>query len=125
MWVRSNQRGAKTYKQVNTEIPAVFADTIQHIDQPFERNISHIRYTKHARCRMGCREIDESEVKEIIEHGEINYSKVEEDSNGKTYPLEGITHDKQHVRIVVAPHERELVIVTVIDLEKEWQCNCN
>ncbi len=74
---------------------------------------------------MDCREIDESEVKEIIEHGNINYSKVEQNSKGKTYPLEGITHDKQHVRIVVAPHDRELVIVTVIDLEKEWQCNCN
>ena len=124
-WVRSHQRGPTTNRQVNTEIPAVLADTAQHVDLPFDRDISHIRYTKHARCRMDCREIDESEVKEIIQHGEINYSKVEEDKKGKTYPLEGITHDKQHVRIVVAPHERELVIVTVIDLEKEWQCNCN
>jgi hypothetical protein len=34
-----------------------------------------IYYTKHAQCRMDCRQIDESEVKEILQDGEINYSK--------------------------------------------------
>lgn len=74
---------------------------------------------------MECRHIDESEIKEILETGEINYNKIERSDKGETYPLEGITHDSQHVRIVVAPHQNELVIVTVIDLGKEWQCNCN
>ena len=74
---------------------------------------------------MDCRHIDESEIKEIIQKGEVNYSKIEESPKGKSYPLEGVTHDKQHVRIVIAPHENELVVVTVIDLEKEWQCDCN
>ena len=74
---------------------------------------------------MDCRHIDESEVKEILQKGEINYNKIEEGDKGRSYPLEGITHDRQHVRIVFAPHESELVVVTVIDLEKEWPCNCN
>jgi len=74
---------------------------------------------------MECRHIDESEVKEILQEGKINYNKIEEDDKGKTYPLEGITHDHQLVRIVFAPHEKELVVVTVIDLEKEWPCDCN
>ena len=73
---------------------------------------------------MDCRYVDETEVKEILKDGVINFSKIEEDSRGKTYPLEGITHDKQHVRVVVAPHADELVIVTVIDLDKEWPCDC-
>jgi hypothetical protein len=73
---------------------------------------------------MECRHIDESEVKEILKEGVINYSKVEEDDKGKTYPLEGTTHDKQHVRIVFAPHSNELVVVTVIDLDTEWPCDC-
>ena len=50
---------------------------------------------------------DESEVSEIIQHGSINYNKIEEDARGKTYPIEGITHDKQHVRIVIAPKNDE------------------
>ena len=68
--------------------------------------------------------IDASEVKEIIAKGVINHSRIEEDEQGKTYPLEGTTHDGQQVRIVVAPKDQELVIVTVIDLGKDWPCDC-
>ena len=117
-WVKKNQRGKPVYVPVNIDVPVA-------AKEPFDRTISHITYSKHARCRMDCRHIDESEVKEILQQGEINYNKIEEDPKGKTYPLEGITHDRQHVRIVFAPHENELVVVTAIDLEKEWPCNCN
>ena len=89
----------------------------------FDRNAT-IKYSRHARCRMGCRMIDESEVKEIISKGIVNYSRIEENDKGKTYPLEGTTHDGQQVRIVVARDDEELVVVTVIDLGKEWPCEC-
>jgi hypothetical protein len=118
IWVKKNQRG----KPERTTIP-IEAPVTQGSD-PFVRDTTHLIYSKHAKCRMDCREIDESEVKEIIAGGEINYQKVDENAKGKTYPLEGITHDKQRVRIVVAPHDRDLVIVTVIDLDTEWKCNC-
>ena len=36
------------------------------------------------------------------------------------YALEGNTHDGQHVRIIFANSPRGPVVVTVIDLEKEW-----
>ena len=117
-WVKKNQRGKPVHDPVNIEVPVAEKE-------PIDRNIRNIVYSKHARCRMDCRHIDESEVKEILQEGNINYNKIEESSKGKTYPLEGITHDKQHVRIVFAPHENELVVVTVVDLEKEWQCDCN
>ena len=74
---------------------------------------------------MSCRHIDESEVEEILKGGKINSDKIEEDLKGKTYPLEGYSHDKQHIRIVIAPHAEECVVVTVVDLDTEWQCNCN
>jgi len=74
---------------------------------------------------MDCRHIDETEVLEILATGSLNYDKIEEDSRGKTYPLEGKTHDDQHVRIVFAPKQDALVVVTVIDLDKEWACKCN
>jgi hypothetical protein len=117
-WVKKNQRGKPTHIPVNIEVPV-------STSEPIDRKTTHIIYSRHARCRMDCRHIDESEVKEVLEKGEINYNKIEEDEKGKSYPLEAVTHDGQHVRIVFAPHENELVVVTVIDLDREWQCNCN
>lgn len=117
-WVKKNQRGPT--RKYDTTRPS---GTIQ--GEPFNRNTHTIIYSKHAKCRMECRHIDDVEIKEILAKGEINYDKIEENEKGKTYPLEGITHEGQHVRLVIAPHEKELVVVTVIDLDKEWQCNCN
>lgn len=117
-YVKSNQRKHFPSKDVeNITVPA-------NADEGFSRHPDKIIYSKHARCRMGCRHIDESEVKEIIENGNINYAKIEEDERGKTYPIEGLTHDKQYVRIVVAPKNNNLVVVTVIDLKNDWQCDC-
>ncbi len=85
-------------------------------------------FTKHARCRMECRSITQKEVKEIVRKAEVNYNKSELDaSQGPKYALEGYTSkDKQHVRIIVAPKQKHLSIVTVIDLDKEWECpSCN
>ena len=126
IWIKKNQRGTG-YNQHQTTHQQQQENNNQSASeskQDFDRTITHIVYSKHARCRMDCRHIDESEVKEILASGTINYNKIEEDAKGKTYPLEGITHDKQHVRIVFAPHQNELVVVTVIDLDTEWQCNC-
>lgn len=81
-------------------------------------------FTKHARCRMKCRHISQQEVKEIVQRADVNYRKSELDApEGPKYALEGVTsNDKQHVRIIVAPKQRHLTIVTVIDLENEWEC---
>ncbi len=81
-------------------------------------------FTKHARCRMDCRHITQKEVKEIVRKAEVNYDKSELDApKGATYALEGYTSkDKQHVRIIVAPKQRHLSIVTVIDLDEDWEC---
>ncbi|MEO7524180.1 MAG: DUF4258 domain-containing protein [Ferruginibacter sp.] len=123
-WVKKNQRGASVHIPIETQNFPAGAEPPVDENAPFDRNIAKIVYSKHAHCRMDCRHIDESEVKEILKQGVINYTKVEETEKGKTYPLEGMTHDKQHVRIVIAPHADELVVVTVIDLDKEWECNC-
>jgi len=74
---------------------------------------------------MDCRKIDEAEVKEILKNGTINHQKIQSDKRGKTYPVEGYTRDKQHVRIVFAPKDdNTLMVVTVIDLGTEWTCDC-
>ena len=123
-YIKTHQRGSLP-KNTNTEqhqtIPVV---TPTQNDEPFDRHSGHLIYTKHARCRMECRHIDESEVQEVLDRGTVNYNKIEESDKGKSYPLEGMTHDKQHVRIVFAPKKENLVVVTVIDLDNDWPCDC-
>jgi hypothetical protein len=90
-----------------------------------QRNTSQVIYTKHARCRMGCRSISEQEVIDILKNGTINYQKSDlRGSPDPKYAVEGNTADGQRVRMVFAQSPRGVVVVTVIDLEKEWRCDC-
>ena len=92
----------------------------------FDRRTSFIKYSQHARCRMECRKIKEQEVKEIMTEGKINYKKSDLKSAGcPRYALEGRTTDEQRVRIIFAQCDDSTVVVTVIDLETEFQCNCD
>ena len=92
----------------------------------FDRSLTPLVLTKHARCRMECRHIDESEIKEILERGRVNYSKSEPDGKpDPKYAVEGMTHDGQQVRVIFAPSKRGMVVITVIDLKEEWKCACN
>jgi hypothetical protein len=127
VYIKKHQRGAlpeqpRTDYIIHTD--PVPASNTTASDEPFDRHTTHLIYSKHARCRMECRHIDESEVKEVLEEGKLNTNKIEASDKGKSYPLEGITHDKQHVRIVVAPKNESLVVVTVIDLDHDWPCDC-
>lgn len=75
---------------------------------------------------MDCRHIDETEVKEILQKGTINYSKSQLNAKpDPKYALEGQTHDGQQVRIIFAPSNKGMVVITVIDLKEEWQCACH
>ena len=114
-WVKKNQRGRQSGR--------VTVDAVKDDYFALRSGNKTIKYSRHAKCRMECRHIDESEVKEILATGEINYSKEQENEKGVTFPLEGTTHDGQHVRIVFAPKENEVVVVTAIDLNKDWPCS--
>lgn len=95
-------------------------------------NVSDIRYkgkklvlTKHARCRMGCREIDAYEVGEILEDGKINKRKSSPDAKPcPTYAIEGLSRDRQTVRAVIADCDNVVKVITVIDLDNEYKCYC-
>ncbi len=87
-------------------------------------------YTKHARCRMDCRDITESEVESILESGVVNEAKSQEENDESagqcpTYALEGTTADGQHVRIVYGACDKITKVITAIDLGVEHQCNCH
>jgi len=91
----------------------------------FDRRISFIEYTAHAKCRMQCRKISQPEVEEIMQAGEINYRKTDiRDRPCPSYALEGRTRDNQRVRIVFAQCDLKTKVVTVIDLDTEWSCDC-
>ena len=130
-YVKKNQRGdspqpPKTEQsEERITVPAVVPEPEKPDEVAgFNRNTENLLFSKHARCRMECRKIDEAEVREILKNGTINHKKIQSDKRGMTYPVEGFTHDKQHVRIVFAPKDDALMVVTVIDLGTEWKCDC-
>lgn len=94
-------------------------------DKGFDRRISYIEYSKHAKCRMGCRKISQAEVEEIMQDGKINYNKSDlKNTRCPRYAVEGVTTDKQKVRIVFAQCNEKTQVVTVIDLDTDWSCTC-
>lgn len=94
-------------------------------DRGFDRRVSYLEYSEHAKCRMQCRKISQREVEEIMKEGKINYNKSDiQNARCPRYAVEGVTSDNQRVRIVYAQCDDKTVVVTVIDLEADYECHC-
>lgn len=94
-------------------------------DHGFDRRVSYLQYSKHAKCRMECRHISQAEVEDIMRNGEINYNKSDlQNARCPRYAVEGITQDNQRVRIVYAQCNESTTVVTVIDLGTDFECHC-
>lgn len=94
-------------------------------DRSFDRRVTYLEYSKHAKCRMECRKISQAEVREIMQEGKINYAKSDlQNARCPRYAVEGNTKDDQRVRIVFAQCKESTTVVTVIDLGTEWACDC-
>lgn len=96
-------------------------------EDDFNRHPSRIHYSKHARCRMECRHIDEQEIKTILEQGTLNFKKSELQGEPcrRKYAVEGMTSQGHRLRVIFAPCGNEMTVVTCIDLGVEWTCHCN
>lgn len=82
-------------------------------------------YTEHAKCRMDCRHMTEHEIKEVLEHGVVNGLKSNPgDHPCPTYAIEARTDEGQRLRIVFAKCTNEVKVVTCIDLDHDFDCNC-
>ena len=84
---------------------------------------NEVIYTKHALCRLDCRQISKAEVLSTINNGEINHRKSEPDSlpcPKYAYEVDG----KKNLRIVVAACPSKTKIITAIDLDREFNCHC-
>ena len=73
-WVKKNQRGKQSGR--------VTVDAVKDDYYALRSGNKTIKYSRHAKCRMDCRHIDESEVKEILANGIINYNKEETSEKG-------------------------------------------
>ncbi len=94
-------------------------------DKGFDRRVSYLEYSNHARCRMQCRKSSQAEVEEIMRDSKINYKKSDlQNARYPRYALEGVTQDDQRVRIIYAQCNDKTVVVTVIDLETDFKCDC-
>ncbi|ATL49568.1 hypothetical protein COR50_21635 [Chitinophaga caeni] len=92
---------------------------------PYSKEHPYFYYTKHARCRMECRHVSEEEVAEIYREGKVNRAKSDPgDKPCPTIAKEGYSDDGQHLRIVFANCGQVIKVITCIDLEKDWTCDC-
>lgn len=75
---------------------------------------------------MDCRQVSEAEVHDILQNGTINPQKTRlNDKPCPSFALEGYSQqDKQHLRIVFAQCEDLTKVVTCIDLDNDFSCNC-
>jgi len=91
----------------------------------YYRNYSSLHFSRHARCRMDCRNISEQEIKEVIKHGVLNNEKsdLQREECEKRYALDE-TVNGQNIRIVFANCHDKITIITCIDTKYDWQCHC-
>jgi hypothetical protein len=122
---RFSDEGKAGPKSTNSQRKSDPTEEGTNRNHEFDRRVSYIEYTEHAKCRMQCRRISQAEVEEIMQNGKINYKKS--DANARpcpTYALEGTTQDDQYVRIVFGQCDGKTKVITCIDLDTDWQCHC-
>ncbi|MEI9911430.1 MAG: hypothetical protein WDO71_18300 [Bacteroidota bacterium] len=60
-----------------------------------------------------------------MQNGKINYNKSNVEARPcPAYALEGVTKDDQLVRIVFGQCDLKTKVITVIDLNTDWSCDC-
>jgi hypothetical protein len=83
-----------------------------------------LRLTRHARCRMDCRHISSAEVDEVLREGTRDPARTRTDGPCPSHALEDHMADGRELRVVFAECADETRVVTVIDLDRDWDCAC-
>ena len=93
--------------------------------EAFDRHPSQLYYTKHALCRMDCRQISKEDIDEIMKKGIINFNKSDRyDRPCPTFALQGQTSDGEKLRIIFAQCREETKVITCYNLQEDFECNC-
>lgn len=107
---------------INPNTDATPTNPLQNIISPDTK----LTFTKHAKCRMACRGIDEAEIREVLREGRINYKKTDEkDKPCPSYAIEDVVKSGQRLRIVFGKCDDVVKVITCIDLDSEVECECN
>lgn len=84
-----------------------------------------LELTHHARCRMGCRDVTEGEIRQLLVDGTWKPERTRDDGACPSHALEGRSADGQSLRIVYAACDDATRVVTVIDLGADPPCDCD
>ena len=112
-------------------LPESAAPTAQPVAQPVaprplaEMRAAPLSFTQHGRCRMRCRQFDEAEVRHVLATGELQPERTRLDGRCPSHALEGTTPDGQQARMVFAACPGDTRLVTAIDLDRSWPCDCD
>jgi hypothetical protein len=94
-------------------------------DRGFDRAVSYLVYTNHAKCRMDCRHISQNDIKEIMRTGEINYRKSNVDETPcPVYAVQGYTTEHEHLRVIFGQCDQSTKVITCYNLDEEPECHC-
>ena len=121
-------RGA-TYSMIIVVI-LIFIFILQKTREPlrkeaFDRDPPSLEYTRHARCRMECRDISEADISEIMQKGIINFGMSNRsDKPCPTFALQGETSSGEKIRIIFAQCQKETRVVTCYNLRENPACDC-
>lgn len=88
---------------------------------------SALDYSKHARCRMKCRDISQALVEDVYQNGSLNCAKSDptgQKDGTPRYALELEDGIRGRVRIIVGDNPDNDVIITAIRLDEKDHCAC-
>ena len=93
--------------------------------EPFDRTPQRLSYTRHALCRMGCRHISKTDIRDILRSGIIHLNESRRnDRPCPTYAVQGKTTDGDNIRVIFAQCDGETKVVTCYHLNQEFECHC-
>lgn len=81
--------------------------------------------TRHGACRMDCRKVDEAEVRAVLAEGRLDPERTRTDGSCPSHAIEGEGSDGHRLRVVFAECADETRVVTAIDLDEDWPCDCD
>ncbi len=117
----------KRWKGKDDNLPSTKRETgvTKKRDRGFDRTLSYIEYTAHAKCRMKCRHISQEDIEDIMRSGEINYSKSEvNQSPCPVYAVQGYAHDREHLRVIFGQCNEKTKVITCYNLDQDFECHC-
>ena len=82
-----------------------------------------LELTRHAQCRMKCRDITEAEVRQLLTDGHWVPERTRTDGDCPSHAVEGTSADGQTLRVVYAACADRTKVVTAIDLDEEHDCD--